>query len=63
MSKKKTEEQKESKKEELIEKLSGDYIEYLTDFDLEELELIDKMNVFTMRSAKEEQKNREKNPV
>ena len=54
MGKKLTQEERESKKQELIEKLSGDYVEYLTDFDLEELELIDKTNVFTMRSAREE---------
>lgn len=49
-----TDEERELKKSEIIEKLSQDYIEYLLDFDLEELELIWNMNEFTMSRVREQ---------
>lgn len=40
-------------KEELIEKLENDYGEYLSELSQEELELIDKQNVFTILTARQ----------
>ena len=44
-------------RQEKIDRLIEDYAEYLSDFDLAELRLIEKSNVFTLREAKRTREN------
>jgi hypothetical protein len=48
-------------KEEIIDRLVNDYGEYLYDFSLAELRLIENSNVFTLREARKEQEKLAKN--